>query len=39
VVNAESGYIEVPGGKLYYEAAGGGEPVVFVHGFTLDTRM
>ena len=26
-------------GKLYYEIAGEGEPLVFVHGFTLDTRM
>ena len=39
MTNSESGYIPVPGGKLYYEAAGEGEPVVFVHGFTLDTRM
>lgn len=33
------GYAEVNGGRLYYEVAGSGEPVVFVHGFTLDTRM
>ena len=39
MTNAESGYIPVSGGKLYYEAAGAGEPLVFVHGFTLDTRM
>jgi 3-oxoadipate enol-lactonase len=39
VNNTESGYIPVSGGKLYYEAAGAGEPLVFVHGFTLDTRM
>jgi pimeloyl-ACP methyl ester carboxylesterase len=39
VTNAESGYMPVSGGKLYYEAAGAGEPLVFVHGFTLDTRM
>jgi 3-oxoadipate enol-lactonase len=24
---------------LYYESAGAGEPVVLIHGFTLDTRM
>jgi pimeloyl-ACP methyl ester carboxylesterase len=39
VTETETGYIGVPGGKLYCEAAGAGEPVVFVHGFTLDTRM
>jgi len=35
----ESGYVPVEGGRLYYEAAGAGEPLVFVHGFTLDGRM
>jgi 3-oxoadipate enol-lactonase len=39
VTNAESDYIPVEGGRLYYEAAGAGEAVVFVHGFTLDARM
>ena len=39
MTNAESSYIPVSGGKLYYEVAGQGEPLVFVHGFTLDTRM
>jgi 3-oxoadipate enol-lactonase len=39
VTNSESGYIPVSGGKLYYEAAGAGQPLVLVHGFTLDTRM
>src|SRR6185436_9656247 len=39
MTNAESGYVPVSGGKLYYEAAGSGDPLVFVHGFTLDTRM
>ncbi len=34
-----SGMAEVNGGKLYYEVAGSGEPVVLVHAFTLDTRM
>jgi 3-oxoadipate enol-lactonase len=37
--NVESGYIDVDGARLYYEAAGAGEPLVFVHGFTLDARM
>jgi len=26
-------------GRLYYETAGSGEPLVFVHGVTLDRRM
>jgi 3-oxoadipate enol-lactonase len=39
VASTETGYIPVPGGNLYYEVAGEGEPLVFVHGFTLDTRM
>lgn len=26
-------------GDLYYEIAGGGEPVIFIHGYTLDSRM
>lgn len=38
-VATESGYAEINGGRLYWEAAGAGEPLVFVHGFTLDTRM
>ena len=25
--------------RLYYEVAGSGHPLVFIHGFTLDTRM
>ena len=34
-----SGFAEVNGTRLYYEAAGSGEPVILVHAFTLDTRM
>jgi pimeloyl-ACP methyl ester carboxylesterase len=34
-----SGYLPVEDGRLYYEIAGGGAPLVFVHGFTLDHRM
>jgi len=36
-----SGFLEVPGGRLYYEV--GGDPdeaaVLFIHGMSLDTRM
>jgi pimeloyl-ACP methyl ester carboxylesterase len=35
----ESGYVDVDGGRLYYEVAGSGTPVVLLHAFTLDTRM
>lgn len=34
-----SGLAEVNGARLYYELAGAGEPVVLIHGFSLDTRM
>jgi pimeloyl-ACP methyl ester carboxylesterase/8-oxo-dGTP pyrophosphatase MutT (NUDIX family) len=33
------GFVIVPTGKLYYEDSGSGEPIVFIHGFTLDNRM
>lgn len=35
----KSGYISVDGGRLYYEEAGAGTPVVLVHGHSLDRRM
>ncbi len=35
----QSGYVEVPDGRLYYETAGSGAPLVLLHAFTLDTRM
>jgi pimeloyl-ACP methyl ester carboxylesterase len=35
----QQGKIDVPGGHLYYERDGAGAPLVFIHGFTLDTRM
>lgn len=34
-----SGYLDVSGGRLYYEVAGMGPHLVFIHGFTLDRRM
>jgi pimeloyl-ACP methyl ester carboxylesterase len=37
--NTQSAFVQVPNGRLYYEVAGDGPPVLFVHGFTLDTRM
>lgn len=32
-------FAHVNGTHLYYEIAGSGQAVVFIHGFTLDTRM
>lgn len=32
-------FFEFNKGKLYFEVTGEGEPIVFVHGFTLDYRM
>lgn len=34
-----TGYAEVNGTRLYYEAHGTGTPLLFLHGFTLDRRM
>jgi len=34
-----SGFVDVDGGKLYYEAAGRGPAVVLIHGGQLDRRM
>lgn len=34
-----TGLAKVKGTKLYYEVAGEGDPIVLIHGFTLDTRM
>lgn len=37
-VEVAVGRVPVPGGELYYETAGSGEPVVFVHGNAGDLR-
>lgn len=36
---AETGFVEVEGGRLYYEAAGAGQPLVLVHAGVADCRM
>jgi 3-oxoadipate enol-lactonase len=33
------GFAEVNDTRLYYEIVGRGHPLVFIHGFSLDTRM
>jgi len=37
--NAQHGYCDVSGGKIYYEAAGQGHALVLIHGGQLDRRM
>ncbi|CAN5550260.1 alpha/beta fold hydrolase [soil metagenome] len=39
MTNIKKGFAEVNGTELYFESAGQGMPVVFVHGWLLDTRM
>ncbi len=39
VVQADTGRVVVPGGLIYWEAAGDGAPVVLIHGGNLDRRM
>lgn len=38
-IQAQNGFAEVSGTRLYYEVAGQGEPLVLIHGFTLDRRV
>jgi 3-oxoadipate enol-lactonase len=35
----DQGFSEVNGTRLYYEQAGDGRTIVFIHGFSLDCRM
>jgi len=37
--NLINGTITIDQGHLYYEMLGEGKPIVFLHGFSLDTRM
>jgi pimeloyl-ACP methyl ester carboxylesterase len=38
-MQAHTGFAQVNGTRLYYEVAGSGQPLVLIHGFSLDTRM
>ena len=38
-VATRTGFVQVNGGRLYYEDAGRGTPVVMIHGGFLDARM
>lgn len=35
----DTGFADINGTHLYYEIAGSGPSLVFIHGFTLDNRM
>ncbi len=35
----QSGFAEINGGKIYYEVAGSGHPLVLIHGGQMDRRM
>ncbi len=37
--NFKSGFLELSGGKIYYEVAGEGHPLVLIHGGQMDSRM
>ena len=39
MLGSRSGIASVNGTKLYYEQAGQGPTLVFIHGFSLDSRM
>jgi 3-oxoadipate enol-lactonase len=39
VPTVRSGYVDIEGGRLYYEDLGSGEPIVLIHGGSLDRRM
>jgi pimeloyl-ACP methyl ester carboxylesterase len=38
-LRAITGFADVNGARLYYEQMGEGHPIIFIHGFSLDTRM
>ena len=38
-MESQRGFAEVNGTRLFYEVAGEGDSLVFIHGHTLDTRM
>ncbi len=38
-IAVDSGYATIDNGRLYYEVAGSGEPVILLHGRNLDRRM
>ncbi|KAA0545414.1 alpha/beta hydrolase [Bacillus sp. BGMRC 2118] len=39
MVHRESGFLTIQGVQTYYEVAGDGEPILFIHGIDSDSRM
>ena len=39
MANTQQGYVDVDGGRLYYETAGAGQALVLTHAAFLDSRM
>lgn len=39
MLNVQTGFLDVPGTRLYYEVAGVGDPIVFVHGLNVNCSM
>jgi len=37
--DVQSGFADAEGGKLYYEVAGSGHPLILIHGGQMDRRM
>jgi len=38
-MNSDKFFLDDDGSQLYYEISGKGEPIIFIHGFSLDHRM
>ncbi len=38
-MDIQKDFADMNGTRIYYEIAGSGTAVVFIHGFTFDTRM
>lgn len=38
-MNITTGYTDLADGRLYYESAGSGDPLILLHGFAVDRRM
>ncbi|MGH2399453.1 MAG: alpha/beta fold hydrolase, partial [bacterium] len=37
--HSDTGFLSVPGAQLYYEVAGAGDSLVFIHAGVADSRM
>ena len=38
-MDSQEGFVNIDGARLYYEVSGSGQPLILIHGFTLDTRV